>query len=395
MAKCYVCGGWKEDFGSCVTCDNRNIQERQNRKLVDSIEESGRTQAKIAAIQAIYQAEQAEEQHKELVELEKKKLREQIKQTQILLEQTLTVEEVFQRGFNFEIENDEHDDAQVVDVNTGEDLTPDHLNYVAVDLSEEGTIVPNFDNPYLQGKFKKAYQDGIESKIRQDYPQGPGFEYVSECAFNAGYARDEYPSIFFPKIVNKKISHIEHGGSKYSFILAFQNKPNFKEAVDGHTGRLSYTWTPPYETDLLNLSFEAGVNNCIEEQNTEKLKEERLAKIREQQSLALKKLKEERLAKIREQQSLALKIEKEQRDAEARKKIAEKSSGVFKAVIFSTLMGGIWGAVLSIPIWFTSHLFFSATWTLVGIIEASAAIAALIGLVLSFCWSVLGKLLRC
>ncbi|MEI6834921.1 MAG: hypothetical protein WCL28_13105 [bacterium] len=395
MPQCYRCGGWKPDFSSCITCDDRNIKEQQNRKLVNSIEESGRVQAAIAAesgrvqttiavIQAIHQAKQAEEQSKKLVELEKDKLkeqkklvdlekarlREQKKQTQILLEQTLTVEEVFQRGFNFVVENDEYVDAQEIDSNTGQVLTPDHLNCVNVNLSEEGALVPRFDNPYVQGKFRKAYQEGIEHKIKQDYPQGPGFEYVRECAFDAGYARKSHPLIFYPKIVNKRISHMEHGGSRYSFVMEWLRLPDFEEVVDSHTGRLNYTWNPPYQTELLNLSFGAGVNSYIEEQNTEKLKEMRLAKIRMGKSLDPKS-------------PTASSIEKELRESEDRRKIAAELSGVdvFEAVIFSALKGGIWGAVLSVPIWIVSHYFFGASWALVGIIEASAAMAAFIGLV--------------
>ena len=361
MAQCYTCGGWKADFASCVTCKDRDINEQHNREIVTSIEANGRAQREVAAIQAIFQAEQAQGQHKELVELEKAKLKEQKKQTQILLEQTLTVEEVFQRGFNFEVENDEYDGSWFIDTNTGQPLTPEHLNYVRTDLSEEGAFVPNFDNPYVQGKFKKAYQEGIEHKIKQDYPHAPGFEYMIEFAFRAGYARDETPLIFFPEDRRPILSIEPEGGKQIHSLLKNLYKPNFKEVVDSYTGRLSYTWTPPYQTDPLNLSFEGGVNKYIEEQNAEKLKEVRLAKFREEQSLDLKG-------------------EKRQRDAEDRRNIAEKLSGGFKADIFSGLKDGIWAAgfaaLLLILILIVNNYFFGATWPLFEIMAKPAQTSA-------------------
>jgi len=346
MATCYRCGNWKPDFGNCTTCENRKIEEQQhreildsNREIADSFDRAANTQAKIAALQAVYQAEQTEK----LVELEKKKLAEQKKQTQILLEQTLTEEEVFQRGFNFQTENDEHHDAMKIDINTGEDLTPDHLNYVAVDLGEQGDFILNFDNPYVGQKYKKAYKDGIEKRIEQDYPEPPGFDYMRDHAFDNGYAKSEYPSIIYPEVVNKQVSYIERKGSKYAFILGTQKKPNFTEVIQEHTGSLSYTWTPPYETELLNLSFEAGINKFLEEQNTPDKKIQRLSLVTKQ-------------------------IEDGKRKIEIENKELQKKQNqeTIKNIIYSTAIGAFTGGLLSllfcVVAWFFILIFADSFW---------------------------------
>jgi TonB family protein len=343
MATCYRCGGWKSDFGNCNTCETRDTQERQNREIIDSIDNAARIQAKVAALQAVYQAEQAEIQNQRLLELEKKKLAEQKKQTQILLEQTLTEEEVFQRGFNFLAENDEHNDAMEIDTTTGEDLTPDHLNYVAVDLNEQGDFTLNFDNPYVGQKFKKAYKDGIEKKIAQDFPEPPGFDFIRDRAFDEGYAKSEFPSIFYPEIVDKQVSYIERNGSKYAFILQAKKKPNFTEVIQEHTGSLSYTWTPPYETELLNLSFEAGVNKFLDEQNTAEKKHQRLALV--------KKESEDRKRRIEF-------VEQKKRKEQSQETIKNITS----STALYTFVGGLIGFGLCLPLWFFILIFADSFW---------------------------------
>jgi TonB family protein len=346
MATCYRCGNWKPDFGNCTTCENRKIEEQQhreildsNREIADSFDRAANTQAKIAALQAVYQAEQTEK----LVELEKKKLAEQKKQTQILLEQTLTEEEVFQRGFNFQTENDEHHDAMKIDINTGEDLTPDHLNYVAVDLGEQGDFILNFDNPYVGQKYKKAYKDGIQKRIEQEYPEPPGFDYMRDHAFDNGYAKSEYPSIIYPEVVNKQVTYIERNGSKYAFILGFQKNPNFTEIIQEHTGSLSYTWTPPYETELLNLSFEAGINKFLEEQNTPDKKIQRL-------SLVTKQIEDDKR-----------KTEIESKELQ-KKQNQETIKNIFSSTAIGAFTGGLLSLLFCVVAWFFILIFADSFW---------------------------------
>jgi len=343
MATCYRCGNWKPDFGTCNTCETRDTQERQNREIIDSIESASHTQAKVAALQVVYQAEQAEIQNQRLLELEKKKLAEQKKQTQILLEQTLTEEEVFQRGFNFQTENDEHDDAMDIDTNTGEDLTPDHLNYIAVDLSEQGGFSLNFNNPYVGQKFKKAYKDGIEKRIEQDYPEPPDFEYMRDHAFDNGYAKSEHPSIIYPEVVNKQVTYIERNGSKYAFILHAQKKPNFTEVIQEHTGSLSYTWTPPYETELLNLSFEAGINKFLDEQNTADKKHQRLTLIK----------------KEIEDRNIRIEIEQQARQKEQNQ---ETIKNIISSTTLWAFVGGLIGFGFCLIAWFFILIFADSFW---------------------------------
>lgn len=328
MATCYRCGNWKPDFGNCTTCENRTIEERQhrelldsNREIADSLDRAADKQAKIAALSAIFQAEQTEK----LVELEKKRLLEQKKQTQILLEQTLTVEEVFQRGFNFEVENAEYESAYAMDAN-GEDLTPENLNHVTVTLSELGTFALGFDNPYVGQRFQKAYKEGIEKKIEQDFPKPPGFEYVRDCAFDKGYAKADLPTF-----------HWE------GFILPFKNKPNFIEVIEETTGSLSYKWTPPYETELLNLSFEAGVNKFLEEQNTPDKKIQRL-------SLVTKQIEEsKRKIEIENQ-----KLQKKQNHETIKNIISSTAKGAFVGGLLSLFFCGV--------AWFFILIFADSFW---------------------------------
>ena len=341
MSTCSRCGGFKPDYGQCSACakidSDRRIAEEQREANEDIARRNLKVQAGIAA----FMAADAQKKHNELMEHEEIRLQELKKQTQILLEQNLTVEEVYQMGFNFEDAND----AAEFD----EDLP------VYLSLDDRGNIVASYDNPYVQVKFRKAYAKGIEDKLKQDYSKGPGVEFMSEAAFNRGYMRSEYCSILFPS------------SGQPRFMLTTEIKPNYSESVNQDDGSLQCEWTAPYNSEILNQSFEAGINKYLKEQNTLAKKKDRLANIHQDQA-------KQRAIKAANDEEAATRA-KVQAEKESQEKLVKSIKGA--------LIGGLCGGLAAIPlfffIWFFSIFFGGTSWTLVGFTESLAAIGVVLG----------------
>lgn len=257
MATCSVCGGFKVDGYKCPTCTkiefDRELAQDQNKANQLLAREQIKTQFDIADSLA----KNLQVKHNELMEIEERRLKEQKKQTQILLEQSLTEEEVYQIGLNFEEKN----------TLSQAELFGDIDSWVLLSLDEKGNIVEKNANPYVQEKFRKAYQKGINDRLKRDYSIGPGIQFMIEAAFQNGYLRKEYPTIYFPDQKSKR------------FALSATNPPYFYEAANEKTGELECLWDCPYESEFLNRAFEEGVDKYLAEQNTLENKESRLAKL--------------------------------------------------------------------------------------------------------------------
>ena len=164
MATCYKCGGFKPDYGQCPACakiasderlaadrirsDERLAQE-QREANAEIAHQNLKVQAGIAALMAL----DSQKKHNELMKQEEIRLKELKKQTQILLEQGLTVDEVYQNGFNFE------------DLNNDESISFER--HIRLQLNDRGDFIAKYENPFIQSKFRKAYQEGIEDKIKK------------------------------------------------------------------------------------------------------------------------------------------------------------------------------------------------------------------------------------
>ncbi len=371
MATCYSCGGFKPDGGSCPTCakiesDKRLAQERiesdrqlaqeriqSDRRLAEeqreANEEIARRNLKVQAGIAAFMAADAQKKHDELMEQEEVRLKELKKQTQILLEQGLTEDEVYQKGLNFE----ERGQPSLFD-------TDEHQ--VILRLTDRGDIFADYDNPYVQQKFRQAYKNGVEDRLKRDYSKGPGIEFMSEEAFNAGYkintitdSRGGAATIYFP---NKKSPR---------FIYRALGDPEASLVVNEKDGSLECTWNLPYDSDVLNDSFEAGVEKYLKGQNTAAKKKARLDDIAQERA-------KQRLIKVANDKAAA-----ERAKAQAEKDSQEKLVKSIKGAVFGGFYGGILGAPLFFLIYICSVFVGGTSWTLVGFVESLAAIGVVIG----------------
>ena len=247
MPICVSCGGFKPEDRSCPTCTKIESDERLASQNLNA-------QFEIAKIHN----QESNRKHDELMEMEELRLKESKKQTQILLEQGLTLEEVYQIGFSFEEAADpslfEREDTEVV-----------------LKLNDKGDIVADYENPYVQQQFRHAYRNGIEDRLKQDYSKGPGIEFMAEAAFNNGYTinkllhlKRDRTSIYFPNNETPR------------FCLRAANQVEMAMTINVENGSLECVWHEPYDSDVLNQSFEAGVEKFLKECNTLEKNNERL-----------------------------------------------------------------------------------------------------------------------
>jgi hypothetical protein len=354
MATCYKCGGFKPDYGQCPACakiasderlaadrirsDERLAQE-QREANAEIAHQNLKVQAGIAALMAL----DSQKKHNELMKQEEIRLKELKKQTQILLEQGLTVDEVYQNGFNF-LNCDE-----IFDIN-------EDTKCVRLSLDERGNIYPSYDNPYVQDKFQKAYQKGIEDRVKQDFSKGPGVEFMSDEAFKYGYLRSQHCAITFPKV----------GSPRFTYYA--ERQAEFYEEIDQKDGTLKFTdIIYPYAAVFLNQSFLDGIEKYLGEQNTLVKKNQRLAKIEEERA-----------------QQNAIQIANDEAAALRAKELAEKESNEklvrsFRGALFGGLVCGALAAPLFFLVWVLSVFVGGTSWTLIGFIESLAAIGAVIG----------------
>ena len=343
MATCTGCGGFKPDYGQCSTCakidSDRRIAEEQREANEDIARRNLKVQAGIAA----FMAADSQKKHNELMEQEEIRLKELKKQTQILLEQGLTVDEVYQKGFNFEEENE------------SDDCDPDR--YVQLQIDERGNIIAVHENSYVQDKFRKAYQKGIDDQLKKNYSKGPGIEFMADAAFNHGYLRSKYCPVLYPSNDN------------FRFIYGAPRQPEVSESINQQDGSIECNWVEPYDSDVLNQSFEAGINKYLNEQNTLAKKNSRLAEIKNEQA-----------------KQMAIKAANNEAAAAKAKEASEKASQekFFKAIkgaVYGGLLGGFAGFPLFFFIWFFSIFFGGTSWTFVGFAQSLAAIGVVVGLI--------------
>jgi hypothetical protein len=360
MAICYTCNSFKPDNGQCPNCAKMEADKRladariaSDERLASEQREANeelarrniRAQERIAA----HMAADSQKKHDELMEMEEVRLNELKKQTQILLEQGLTEDEVYQKGQNFE----ERYMPSLFDIDDHE---------VILKLNDRGDIVAEYDNPYVQQKFRQAYKKGVEDRLKRDYSKGPGIEFMSEEAFNAGYkvnsisdSRGGVATIYFP---NKK---------SIRFIYRALSDPDASVLLNEEDGTLECYWNEPYDAEVLNDSFEAGVKKYLKEQNTAAKKKSRLAEIHLEQA-----------------EQRAIKAANDEAEAARAKEQAEKDSQekLFKS-IKAAFSWGLFGAVLGLPLFaliYICSVFIGGTsWTLVGFVESLAAIGAVLG----------------
>jgi hypothetical protein len=344
MATCYNCGGYKPDGGSCPTCRKIESDKRLAEEQMEANREIAATQMKAQIAMTAMIAKDNQKKHDALMEQEEIRLKELKKQTQILLEQGLNEDEVYQRGFNF-------DDKDLP-------LFPDESDpWAYVSIDEKGNyIIGNVNNPYVQEKFKKAYLKGVNDKLKQDYSKGPGIEFMSEAAFNCGYTRNVDATICYPSQ--------ERPRYRYDPEIA----PDFSGSVDEDDGSLEFDWVEPYDSDVLNQSFEAGVEKYLKEQNTAEKKNIRLAEIQQEQA-------KQRAFELANDEAEAARA-KLQAEKDSQEKIAKSIKGA--------IGGGLLGAFSGVPIfffiWFFSIFFGGTSWTLVGCVQSLAALGVVVGL---------------
>lgn len=360
MATCYKCGGFKPDYGQCPTCAKIESDEklaadriRSDQRLAEeqreANEEIARQNIRAQETIAAQMAADSQKKHDELMEMEEVRLNELKKQTQILLEQGLTEDEVYQKGLNFEerympslFEIDDHE--------------------VILKLNDRGDIFAEYDNPYVQQKYRQAYKKGVEDRLKRDYSKGPGIEFMSEQAFNIGYkintlndSRMDPATIYFPNRNSPR------------FVYCPLENPEVSVAVNEKDGTLECDWNYPYDSEVLNDSFEAGIHKYLKEQNTAENMKSRLAEIHQEQA-------KQRAIEAANNEAAAAKA-KQQEEKDSQEKIARSIKGA--------LLGGVYGAISGIPIfffiWFFSIFTGGTSWTLVGVVESLAAIGVVVG----------------
>jgi hypothetical protein len=341
MATCYNCGGYKPDGGFCPACRKIESDKRIAAEQREANENLARQQLRAQEELAALMAADSQKKHDELMLQEEIRLKELKKQTQILLEQGLTVDEVYQNGFNFE------------ELNESDDF--DYLPYVQLKMDERGNIIAVYENPYVQDKFRKAYQKGIDEKLNKNYSKGPGIEFMAEAAFNHGYLRSEYCPVSYP---NKK---------NVRFFYAAPRQPEVSESINQQDGSIECNWVEPYDSDILNQSFEAGVEKYLKEQNTAEKKNIRLAQLQQEHA-------QQRAIEVANDEAKVVRAKQQ-----AVKDSQEKIARCIKGAIGGGLFGALAGAPIFFFIWFFSILFGGTSWTLVGLVESLAAIGAVVG----------------
>jgi hypothetical protein len=338
MATCYSCGGFKPEGGRCPTCAKIESDQRLAEQQRDNNRELATRNLNAQVEIAIIQNKEAQRKHDELMEMEELRLKESKKQTQILLEQGLTLEEVYQIGFSFE-------ETAAPPLFEREGLE------VVLRLNDKGDIVADYENPYVQQKFRHAYRSGVEDRLKQDYSKGPGIEFMAEAAFNNGYTinkllhlKRDRTSIYFPNNETPR------------FCLRASNQAEMAMSINEENGSLECVWHEPYDSDVLNQSFKAGVEKFLKECNTLEKNNERLKDL----------IKEDNLDQ--------LEVEVEDN------KYAQGS--LWKAIENAIWTGWI-GCVAAIPIYFI-FTFLGANLLLIDLIKLIGLMSAIVGFVISF-----------
>ena len=274
------------------------------------------------------------------------------KQTRILLEMNLTENEVYEKGFNFEINFEKGIDNDSLEY--WKKLEPNEF----LKLDSQGSLVPAYQ-PFVTRKLKEAFQKGVGDRVKRDYRTAPGKEYMSKAAFNNGYMRKKEPRIFFPDQGNKLFPDED----KPFYIFEAQRTTEFSESVNTKDGSINYKWFAPYESETLNQSFAAGVDKYKKEQNTLVNNEARLVEVRKQRA---QKKAWDRAIRIKA---------KEAYDSKAAR------SGIKRAYDFATF-----GFAFSIPtyliLWFFSMG--EISWTFMGFVTGTTLISGFIGLYWGF-----------
>jgi hypothetical protein len=343
MATCYSCGGFKPEGGRCPTCAKIESDERLAEQQRENNRELASQNLNAQVGIALIQNKEAQRKHDEVMKMEELRLKESRKQTQILLEQGLTLEDVYQIGFSFEERGSpslfESEDPEVI-----------------ISLNDRGDIVADYENPYVQQKFRQAYQNGVEDRLKKDYSKSPGIEFMSDAALNNGYLRSEYCTIFFP---NKS-------DSRFSFKA--ERQPEFSQSFNLQDGSLELVWINPYDSDFLNQSFEDGVNNYLKEQNTLEKKNQRLATINN--------VMESELANKNAQKML----DKETADKAASRKFWNVASKAFGGALYGGFIGFLIGFAMYYIVGYSAILFGGMYMTFWEFMKFPIFISAFIGL---------------
>jgi hypothetical protein len=320
MATCYNCGGYKPDGGSCPTCrkieSDRRLAEEQRQANDDIARQNLKMQVEIAA----FMAKDSQKKHNELLEQEEVRLKELKKQTQILLEQGLTEEEIYQIGLNFE----ETGSRSLFEIDDHE---------VILKLNDRGDFFAEYDNPYVQQKFRQAYKKGVEDRLNRDYSKGPGIEFMSQEAFNIGYTIN---MIDDPQFISGEIYFPNKQSPR--FIFRPESDSEVWKTINEEDGSLNCEWVEPYDSDVLNQSFKAGVEKYLKEQNTAENKSIRLAEIQLEQT-------KQRAVKVAKAEAAAARAKK-RAEKKAEKDSQEKAAKISTRAVIGCVLGGLLGLVM-------------------------------------------------
>jgi hypothetical protein len=271
-------------FNVCPLCRQRESSQSESAKNRALTEESARAQSRIL------EKRQGEfERHNEsLEEIEFLKVDALERQTQLMLEKSITSEEAYEEGFSLSADGL---------LNPGDEYSPSmHTHELKLAIDEKtGKIFAWKIEPYfITPRLKKDYYNGVITRLANEKIE---LQYLYEQAYNIGLSGyfSKFLVPYKQDIATDSRFHIEcnwlDSNTGKLWKLSTQIfEPSFTLTLNETTGEIECSFSPESFSENIELeeSYFKGVLACIDKKNDINLCKLRLSKLDEYQQLSNK-----------------------------------------------------------------------------------------------------------
>lgn len=271
-------------FNVCPLCRQREAAQSDSAKNRALTEESARAQSRILE----KRQDEFERHNESLEEIEFLKVDALERQTQLMLEKTITSEEAYEEGFSLSADGL---------LNPGDEYSPSmHTHELKLAIDEKtGNIFAWKIEPYfITPRLKKDYYNGVIARLTNEKIE---LQYLYEQAYNIGLSGyfSKFLVPYKQDIATDSRFHIEcnwlDSNTGKLWKLSTQIfEPNFTLTLNETTGEINCNFSPESFCENVELeeSYFKGVLACIEKKNDVNLCKLRLSKLDEYQQLSNK-----------------------------------------------------------------------------------------------------------
>lgn len=276
-------------FNVCPLCRQRESVQSESAKNRELTEESARSQSRILE----KRQDELERHNESLEEIESLKADALDRQTQLLLEKTISVEEAYQEGFSLSADGL---------LNPGDEYSPSiYAHELKLAISEDtGKIFAWKIEPYfITPRLKKAYYNGVVARLDNEVIE---LQSIYDQAYRIGLS-GYFSKFLVPYKVDIacdtafyiECNWLDSNTGKLWKVRTQMFEPKFTLTLNEANGEIECTYSPESFSANVELeeSYFNGVRDCISKKNATDLCQQRLSKLAEYQRLSKHNTKQE------------------------------------------------------------------------------------------------------